>query len=341
MQDRRKTFLTIGGILLVIIFFGIALTSVTAKNSKQSPKETAAKGGASECSGCHEMKPEILTWQVSSHSKIPCTACHRVNLADYQTAHDSQNFKKPIKMEDAIPNAVCEQCHSPNRVTTPSGDLIIPHEKHSAAGVHCVKCHSGVVHAKVADRNLNDGGKDGTYQDWNLDMAKKVSTKYYVQPSMWTCINCHKQAKVTRKCSACHTAIPGLPSHDQPAWKAEHGKNARANIGDCTKCHVTPGTPQFAVPSSGDRAADFARAQEFCANCHLERPAMHQNSMVAIHPGIATQRGIQNCLTCHETNRPPAGLKVTGTYCNQCHWLQGGAQKPDTPPAPAAAAAAH
>ena len=328
MQNRRKTFLVIGGILLCIVFLGIAFNNVTAKNAKKSNNGVTTQGGAGECTGCHEMKPEIATWQVSSHSKIPCTACHRANPADFQTAHDSQSFDKPIKMTDAIPNAVCEQCHSPNRVATPSGDLIIPHDKHAAAGVNCVKCHSGVAHAKIAERDVAKGSQDNNYQEWDITLAKQVSTKYYTQPSMWTCINCHKQANVTRQCRACHTTIPELPSHGQPTWKAEHGKQAEANIGECTKCHVTPGVPQFVSPSTGNKAADFARAQEFCYNCHLERPAMHEGNMVAVHPGKAAQKGVQNCLTCHNTNQPPAGAKVTGTYCNQCHWLQNGAPQP-------------
>jgi hypothetical protein len=159
-------------------------------------------------------------------------------------------------------------------------------------------------------------------EKWDIDTARKVSTKYYRQPSMWTCINCHKQVNVTRRCSACHTTIPSLPSHDSPAWKSQHGKTARSAIGECTKCHVTPGQPKFVSPSTGDQAADFAQAQEFCSNCHLQRPEMHENSMVPVHPGKVGERGLPNCLTCHDKEQPKPDAKVTGTYCNQCHWLQ-------------------
>ncbi|MFZ5641375.1 MAG: hypothetical protein ACOY4Q_11910 [Bacillota bacterium] len=323
MRERRESILVFCGILLFIIFFGVAYSRVTAK-------ETITTGGPADfpgdkdCTGCHEMQPEIMTWQISSHSRVPCTGCHDVDPADYQGKHDTSSFTRPIKISDGIPSSVCMRCHTENREATVSGDLIIPHDRHAAAGVTCVKCHSGVVHAKIADRGLTAGGELGDYKAWNLDVARQAATKYYTQPSMWTCIGCHKQAGITRRCSACHTAIPGLPSHDLPAWKAEHGKTARANIGECTKCHVTPGVPKFLTPSTGDPAADFARAQEFCYDCHLKRPDMHEKSMVPAHPAKVAAKGIQNCLTCHDRDqqKPAGGGKTTGTYCNRCHWLQ-------------------
>lgn len=316
MRERRDSLLAIIGILIFLVFFGVAFTRVTAKETTSAAKEaeTAVKVN---CTGCHEMAPEILTWQISSHSRVPCTSCHNVKPGDFQARHDSRHFTKPIKLADGIPNSVCEQCHTVNRESTPSGDLIIPHDRHAAMGVACVKCHSGVVHAKIADRGLTDN-----YEAWDQDMARQAATKTFLQPSMWVCINCHKQANVTRKCNACHTAIPALPSHDLPTWKAQHGKVARTNIGECTKCHVTPGMPKFATPSTGDLAADFARAQEFCYSCHLKRPDMHEKSMFPIHPGKVAERGIQNCLTCHNRDQRKSDTKVTGTYCNQCHWTK-------------------
>lgn len=330
MQERQKTLLAIGGILVILVFFVVAFSSVAAKTKQESTQETKAQSAAtSNCTGCHEMTPEVVTWEVSSHSKIPCTSCHvNVKASDFQARHDSQSFVKPISMaDDIIPNSVCEQCHSLNRQVTPSGDLIIPHDKHEAKGVACVKCHAGVVHGKIAERNLT---ADGNYDIWNRDYANQVATRYFLAPNMWTCINCHKTVGVTTQCRACHTEITDLPSHDNPNWLSIHGKEARANIDECTRCHSTPGSPKFVTPSTGDKAADFARAQEFCYSCHLKRPAMHGNSMIPIHPARVADRGIQNCLTCHNPDQPKPGAKVTGTYCNQCHWLPS-KQGPQTP----------
>ena len=209
-------------------------------------------------------------------------------------------------------------------MTSPSGDLKIPHEKHLKAGVTCVTCHNGVVHAKISERGLTSKGELSDYNAWNLDVVKKVTTKFYIQPSMWTCIRCHKQLDVTRKCGACHTTIPTLPSHDKPTWKAQHGITARTKIADCTKCHATPDVPVFITPSTGDKAADFARAQDFCFKCHLERPQMHEKSMLQIHPEKVIERNLQNCLTCHNKEQPAQGAKVSKVYCLQCHWSKNG-----------------
>lgn len=319
MQEYKKTALTVLALIFLIVFLGLAFTSDNAK----ATKETSAPDNETRCSSCHEMTPEVLTWEVSSHSKIACTACHKIDPTDFKAKHDSGSFDQPISVSEAIPNSVCEQCHSQNRLTTPSGDLIVPHDRHEANGVACVKCHSGIAHANIAERGLTN---DKTVK-WTPEYAKKISTRYYTAPNMWVCINCHKAAGVTRRCGACHTTIPELPSHNDPTWKSSHGKTARVNIGECTKCHVTPASPTFVNPSTGDKAADFARAQNFCYSCHTKRPEFHSSSMLPIHPGIVAQRGIQNCLTCHNANQPKPGESVTGTYCNQCHWLQQNGQK--------------
>ena len=312
------------GVILLVVLLLVAVFSPAIAKVQKSPASSAAPAtpydrSDKECFGCHEMNPEIVTWKISSHSKIPCTACHKVNVADYKSKISLN--QRPIKMSEPIPNSVCEQCHTIYRETTPSGDLIIPHQKHAAVGVACVKCHAGVVHAKIAERGITVEGKLSNYDAWDEEAAAKLAIRFYTQPDMWTCINCHKAANVTRRCGACHSVIPELPSHNSVTWKSEHGKIARTNIGECTKCHVTPGQGMFVTPSTGDKTTDFARAQQFCYTCHKQRPEMHSNSWIIIHPQKAAEKGLQNCLTCHDTNRPADGKNITGTYCNQCHWL--------------------
>lgn len=320
MRIPGKRVFFIGGILLIMVTLSAAFFPALAKSPKP-PATTVSPYVLSdkECFTCHEMNPEIATWKVSSHSKIPCTACHNVNIADYQT--NVKLNQKPITMVDIIPDSVCEQCHSFNRLVTPGGDLKIPHEKHKAAEVACVKCHAGVVHAKISERGITTEGKLSDYNSWNENAAKQVAVSFYTKPDMWTCINCHKAASVTTRCGICHSQIPALPTHENPTWISEHGKFAENNIGECTKCHVTPGKPMFVTPSTGNMAADFARAQQFCYTCHNKRPEMHVNSWTSIHPQSALKKGLKNCLACHDVNQPKVTKKVTGTYCNQCHWL--------------------
>jgi len=334
-KDRKKLVAVLGIVILVAILIAVYvstryITATAADTAKRmaplppSPSTTVSQVG--ECANCHEMKPEVLTWQVSAHEKFACTICHvDKKAANYQGKHESDSYSKPIKIIDAIPNQVCLQCHSANRTVSPAGDLKVPHQKHLDNGVACVKCHFGVVHGKIAERDLTPFLPDPTNFDaWNLDVVKKIATKEYIRPSMWTCIDCHKKANVTRQCSACHTTIPTLPSHDQLSWRTDHGKYARNDVQVCVNCHAVPGTPTFIMPSTGDKAADFARAQDFCYKCHTQRPEFHQQNMQTIHPSLVPKRGVQNCLTCHDAQQPKVGENVPKVFCNQCHWFNDG-----------------
>jgi hypothetical protein len=325
--------LAVLGVLLVVSLLTARYYVAVAKNAKPTVTQTNASQALSdsnECTQCHEMKPEVLTWQISAHEKFACTVCHvNKKASDYVGKHQSQAFTFPIKSNEAIPNSVCLKCHSANRVTSPAGDLKIPHDKHLNAGLLCVSCHFGVVHGKIAERDLSGVVDVNNFDAWNLDIAKKVATQAYIRPSMWTCINCHKKANVTRKCTACHTTIPSLPSHDNPTWKSNHGQTARQDIGACISCHATPDQPNFVSPSTGDKAADFARKQVFCYTCHLQRPQMHEKSMIPIHPSLIAKRGgTSSCLTCHDANQPKPEENVTKFYCNQCHWDKSGDSVP-------------
>lgn len=318
-------------VFLVVLIGIVALGSyliIHANSTKaiaEAQQSAQTNSPAGECAQCHEMRPEVLTWEVTAHDKFACTVCHvNKKASNYVGKHQSEDYSKPIKIIDAIPNSACLACHTEaaNRTASPAGDLKIPHQKHLDAGISCVTCHYGVAHAKIAERDLTPIIADPTNFDaWNLDIARKVATKEFISPSMWTCIDCHKRANVTTKCGACHKTIPTLPSHDQPIWPTEHGKFARSDLQKCVNCHATPGIPTYVTPSTGDQAADFARAQQFCYNCHLQRPQMHDKSMIPIHPGLVKQLGVQNCLTCHDLKKPTPGEKVPAVYCDQCHWF--------------------
>lgn len=331
-------------ILLAVLLLTACGSGGTSPGGEKAAKQAAERSGATQatqaaakadlkgaedCAQCHEMLPEVRTWQLSSHSQLPCTTCHKVDARNYRST-GGNTLSKPIVIRAEIKNDVCESCHSRNRQTTASGDLIIPHDRHAKQGVACVKCHSGVVHANIAKRGITVQEEYKNLDGWTVETGQKVFTKYYTQPSMWTCIECHKAMKVTTKCSICHSEIPGLASHENSNWKSTHGVSARQDIGQCTKCHVIPGEPKFITPSTGDLAVDFARANQFCYKCHKTRPPSHTNTMLPDHPQLAGNRGTQNCFTCHSKEQPKPEMNVTGTYCNQCHWF---ASNPAPPPA--------
>ncbi|MHB1125395.1 MAG: cytochrome c3 family protein [Bacillota bacterium] len=338
-NSNRNLLLTISAFTLLLVLQIIVLSACGSGSEKEkSPPTNQTEMGkvenqiADSCAtGCHEMAPEITTWQASSHSQFDCTQCHQVNLDELRKKHHSKSFSKPIKVSNLISNDVCTKCHSKNRQITASGDLIIPHDKHDAQGLPCVKCHAGVVHAKIAERRTTVQPGFDDYSKWTPALASKVATSYYYSPDMWTCINCHKALSVTTKCGACHTTIPGLPSHDAPIWKTTHGTTARQSIGECTKCHTKPDAPKNLEPSTGDLSADFARVNDFCYNCHVKQPESHRKNMRKNHPVVAANRGLQNCFTCHNSEQPQPSDNVTGTYCNQCHWFTLEKPAPESP----------
>jgi nitrate/TMAO reductase-like tetraheme cytochrome c subunit len=296
------------------------------------------------CSLCHNMKPELNTWQASSHSKIECVACHippgpvnfvkkkvkgLLQVYDYAT----DNYVAPIRMIDPIPNAACEQCHNmSNRNVSTSGDITIPHDKHLAKGILCVKCHQGVAHGDIADRKVTF---KADYAKWDPSIGKLMMNdrKAYL-PNMDTCMECHKLRKVTTECRACHTTGMLPDSHKDPAFKAgAHGKLAEAHIADCNNCHqymsevpidgftVVPEYQQMldkGKPKPPVTAAMYAKQNTFCKKCHGIKPASHKTDDWMSTHGQQAGQDRQLCMTCHDNNVRTSD-PVTKVSCATCH----------------------
>ncbi|MHB9093652.1 MAG: hypothetical protein ACYC21_03180 [Eubacteriales bacterium] len=347
---KTAIIFTVMVLLLALLVVGCSSNTTTTTGDKTSSTATtpAAPGGEAtsasaqtdenaiaknECSECHEMWPEVTTWQTSVHAKVPCTTCHTgVTAADFKAAHDG-GFQKPIATRNKpVSDEVCRGCHAmQNRLATLLPDLIAPHERHEAGKVQCLACHRFTTHGNIAERKVTNRPEYANYDQWNPVMAEKAAPQVMRRPNMFVCINCHEGRKVTTKCAACHyyDDRKSLPSHEDAQWKVVHGKAGRADVNNCAKCHYDKESQKFATPSTGDVIADFARANSYCYGCHLKRPATHDGQWMSKHATFAKQRGTPNCFACHDKNQP--GANVTGTYCNTCHWF---ANTP--PPAPAA-----
>ena len=124
--------------------------------------------------------------------------------------------------------------------------------------------------------------------------------------------NANKTATVSFSSDA--TNLP--TTHLNPKWISMHGITGRADITVCLTCHQ--GANKFVIPTKGDKIALFAQSQEFCYTCHLQ--SSHEDNWMAKHPQAVAEKGLLNCLTCHDIDMPDAN--VTGTYCNTCHWFK-------------------
>ncbi|HWJ02094.1 MAG TPA: NapC/NirT family cytochrome c, partial [Verrucomicrobiae bacterium] len=167
---------------------------------------------SSFCNSCHEMKSQSINWQESGHSKQRCVDCHR--LTSLQKAGMLFTHVSGVSpgLTTTTPVA-CLNCHTEDRVITPSGDLRIPHTTHLDRKVDCGSCHPAAGHVKDGS-----GTNEGTVV-------------------MAVCIKCHYQNGATVGCRACHRKLPATVAHLKADWPVNHGKYAAQGLKGCNECH--------------------------------------------------------------------------------------------------------
>jgi len=321
----------------LIIFFLVLLVLLSFVGVETTSTSTF-------CSSCHEMKPEYYTWKASTHSEVDCVSCHiepgAQNLvkakADglkelYKTVTDS--YISPIIMPREIPDAACESCHNMSkRKVTPTGDLIIPHEKHIEKRVACVQCHSGVAHGKIATRKIT---YNTDYGRWDADLGRSVMNDIkYTNPTMETCIDCHKARKASVKCETCHTTGMLPDSHLDEKFKLKsHGQEARKDVEECHTCHGYMSdkkidgfdeTPSYMHYIDSEKkmnrpmtVSKYAKENTFCKDCHSERPASHTKLFASSHGKLASVQQ-ETCATCHSYQKTSDSVATT-IACASCH----------------------
>jgi nitrate/TMAO reductase-like tetraheme cytochrome c subunit len=327
-RDKAIRALTIT-LLFLIMFFSVGFFGVETTTSSKF------------CSSCHEMVPEFYTWRASSHSEVDCIQCHTgPNPKGYAKAKTNglvklfskrEQVSSTEKMSKKISDRICENCHNlTRRQVTPSGDLIIPHDKHKTNNIGCIQCHSGIAHGNITARKmtlLEDYGK------WNAEVGHAaMKDQEYIKPSMETCIECHKLKSGPIECTACHKTGMYPESHHQVDFKYyQHGKLAKVELESCHECHSLMSRKKvlgFEKSSTLSHflkiedetllknQSDYAKENTFCRDCHTSRPAGHTFLWMLEHGGNAIEDA-QNCFTCH-------GLKeaerTTNTVtCIPCH----------------------
>ncbi|MBI0577696.1 NapC/NirT family cytochrome c [Neobacillus cucumis] len=332
-RSRYKLFkiMTIS-LFFIILFFSIGAVGVETTSS------------SSFCKTCHEMKPEYYTWKVSTHNEVDCANCHiGSGVKNYAKAKanglvqlyekTTNTYTAPIQMPKEIPNSACEKCHNMDtRQVTPSGDLIIPHDKHLNKDIKCVQCHSGVAHGKVSERNVTF---KSDYDKWDTTLGKSMMKNIkFRSPKMEDCIECHEARDVSTECKTCHTSTMLPKSHKQTSFKTEnHGKLAEKDVRKCNSCHQfmseeeikdlqdLPASQQFlstgTVQHKSVTAQEYAKENTFCKKCHTTRPKSHGKGFITIHGQIANQNK-EKCLTCHDYQKTGFN-KTSNVTCNSCH----------------------
>lgn len=318
-------------LLFLAIFFGLSFVGLEATSSSEF------------CSSCHEMKPEYYTWKASTHSEVDCVSCHTdpelKNIAKDKAEGVTKlynNLKStsaaPIRMTKEIPDSACETCHNVfTRDVTPSGDLIIPHDKHKNKDIECTQCHRGIAHGKIADRKMTYATD---YAKWDQEVGTTSMADFkFIRPDMETCMECHKARKISTECKTCHTTGMTPKSHKTADFSTKtHGQQTAKDLQKCNQCHKYMSTDKlegyeevstlnkYLKQKSKQQTKnqyDYAKENTFCQDCHNKRPSSHERKFINKHGKLANENQ-QKCLACHDDNNNSTTIN-NKVNCSSCH----------------------
>jgi len=309
------------------------------------------------CAICHSMKPEYYTWQASTHgkAKVVCLSCHSApgiknaakrRLAGIKAIYSTATgtYKPPIKIFDTVKDSACERCHDMSqRQSQPEArDLNVPHQVHKAAGIFCSKCHAGIAHGNIANRQMT---YTADYPKWTKMMGvTMMSNPEQIGVQMETCMRCHMLRKVTMKCNSCHPSGKEPASHKSPDFlNNTHGLMAEQELKQCDACHgYMSNKPvdifkekavfkQYLKEETDKEEVSllipYSRANTFCRDCHAKRPERHKAADFITSHGDSAHKDKDGCMICHDNRaaavggRPAAanGETVTLVACGKCH----------------------
>ncbi len=295
---------------------------------------------------CHKVQDDTITaYDNSSHSKVSCMACHMPVNADPFTfiLHKgealgeliltvSNDFEIPLNGTSHLAmdghlmgSKQCTQCHSSNRVITASEGIIIDHEVHEEAEVHCTVCHNRVAH--------NEDGIEFINIDPETDVLNVGHNDFMEMTACFRCHSLESDALAPGACRACHSPDFELKpdSHFEgdfyPGGHAElalaefgHGEDAEGEEGheeaaEDGEAHEGEGIDLHTLPSVDEvnYCSTCHVIDQFCMNCHgmeMPHPEEFKGGEDATHPSIAAEK-FDKCELCHA----PAET----SFCDSCH----------------------
>ena len=305
---------------------------------------------------CHKVQDDsIAAYDRSSHSMVSCMSCHEPVNADPITftlkkakalgelvMTVSNNYELPLNPESTLSlnkeemsSKQCTQCHSENRVITPSAGIIIDHKAHEDKEIQCTACHNRVAH-----------NESGSWQPALSNPNKgPKSVKHANYMTMTACFRCHTLTdkapvggiKAPGKCATCHPADFELkpPSHTEANFfpkghaelAVEAAKEASAGLAAQTGGESTTEALALVSVESVNYCSTCHDLNTFCNDCHgLEMP--HPADFVKTH-GALGKKEPKVCANCHAT--PGVKNASTTEFCNACHHPEGDPKKPWLP----------
>ncbi len=275
------------------------------------------------CSSCHEMAPEYSTFTASAHNNITCVQCHIKPGAINMLTHKMKSMKEVyyhvtgvpkqiVQTEDeAVSDENCLQCHSKNRLVTPSGDLKVNHKGHLEEGVPCISCHAGVVHAKMAARGINTDEVRGEY---TKEKAEKIMEKKYLSPNMGSCIDCHdKVNKGEKPWKDVAYLVPPNPEEMEKKLEENTKKvsdktkltEPAANQSDEAGIAEHDEQTQKLILQAIGKQQKNVKISMACETCHKSTaiPKNHQTANWNNNHGGTAVAKLDQCMECHQDSK--------------------------------------
>lgn len=305
-----------GAVIKVFLFLAALAALVLLSDFSGNP--------ASLCGACHTMQPYYYTWQASSHNQHSCLDCHAEpglrgtarlmrDLARFSYVQATSSYVLPIRHFAGIDDEVCLRCHTFNRTTTATGDLIIPHADHSQGQVRCISCHDGVAHGNIGKRRTTT---ELPPADWNLAAGRLQMERAFTAVPKESCMSCHYYRRLELSCRDCHAEDKTPPDHLASDFLLTHGALTR-ETGDCYRCHGYDARGRRIEVKPGENLVAFTRRNDFCLDCHRLRPPSHEPDFRDHGPAAAGNE--DSCMVCHD-NQPQDMLPESSVaYCSSCH----------------------
>ena len=276
------------------------------------------------CGACHTMRPHYYTWQASSHSQQSCLDCHADpglrgtakllrDLARFTYTQATGSYILPIRLLAGVGDETCLRCHTFNRGTTATGDLIIPHADHSDGQVRCVACHDGVAHGNIGRRRV---ALEIPSASWDLPEGRRQMDRLFTAAPKEDCMSCHFNRRLALSCQDCHEDDKTPEDHLADDFIMTHGSLAR-EMPNCYHCHGFDARGRKIKVSPGENLTAYTRRNDFCLDCHRQRPPSHQPDFR--NHRVAAVVNLDSCMICHD-NQPQAYLpEASILYCGACH----------------------
>lgn len=312
------------------------------------------------CARCHEIRPNFVSWQKSTHRKLNCTDCHasstRTNLRRVST-HFSGEVPEQIHLQTTDVFAMvekCRKCHQQEFAQWSAGAhsasyarifTNVEHNRKRLLMDDCLRCHGMHFEGPIGAVVQPLDGK-GPWKVADAGLADRPAIP---------CLSCHAihregqplvkpaqhvaaQEELTRpslglfdRRSRLNIPVQALPlpvihEGDRPVRMSP---DARQSL--CYQCHASLATAQ--AGSGDDRTPVGVHEGISCLGCHQKHSQNTRQSCSSCHPRLSNC-GLDVAKMDTTFANPKSSHNIHSVKCIDCH-TRGVPRKKAAPTAPA------